>query len=380
MPLSASAELLKTLVSFDTTSARSNLELIHYVKGLLNQAGIAVELVFNEDKNKANLFATVGPKERPGIVLSGHTDVVPVAGQQWDTEPFQATLKDGKLYGRGTADMKGFVACAIHAFLQAASMDLHTPIHLCLSYDEEVGCIGVRTILSVLAHQLVAPKLCVIGEPTLMQIATGHKGKAVYQAMCRGQEGHSAMAPQYVNAVHVAADVVAGIRATQQHVAKQGAQDFAYEVPYTTLHVGRIAGGKALNIVPNKCVVDFEIRHLAGDVPDNLVQQVEAHVLAQHPDAVSWLDIEEVNHYPGLDTPITLDAVRFLQDCLPDTTTLGKIAFGTEGGLFTHAFACPVLVCGPGAIRVAHKPNEYVALNQLERCDAFLQQLIRRLH
>ncbi len=380
MSLSASAELLKTLVSFDTTSAKSNLELIYYVEGLLNQAGIAAELVFNEDQTKANLFASIGPKDKPGIVLSGHTDVVPVAGQQWDTEPFQATLKDNKLYGRGTADMKGFVACAIHAFLQAARLDLHTPLHLCLSYDEEVGCIGVRTLLTVLGHQLVAPKLCVIGEPTLMQIATGHKGKAVYQAICRGQEGHSAMAPQYMNAIHVAADLIDGIRATQQQLAQEGAQDDAYEVPYTTLHVGKIAGGKALNIVPNECVVDFEIRHLADEAPQDLVEAVEAHVHEHHPKSVSWLNIEAVNQYPGLNTPTTIDAVRFLQACLPENTPLGKIAFGTEGGLFTQTFASPVLVCGPGSIDVAHKPNEYVALSQLDLCDAFLQQLIARLH
>ena len=380
MALSASAALLTELVAFDTTSHLSNLELIRFVAARLQQAGIGVDLVYNAEQTKANLLASVGPKERAGIVLSGHTDVVPVAGQAWSSHPFQAEVREGLLYGRGTADMKGFIACAINTMLQAATLDVHTPLHLCLSYDEEIGCIGVRGILDVLKQQLIRPKLVIIGEPTLMHIATGHKGKAVYQAVCRGQEGHSAMAPQYTNAIHIASRVIDGITATQARLAEQGAQDAAYDMPYTTLHIGKINGGKALNIVPNECVVDFEIRHLPVDEPQTLIDAVHAHIEAQQASALPWLDIHATNQYPGLDTPTTVEALRFLQDCLPESNPVGKITFGTEGGLFTQALDCPVLVCGPGSINVAHKPDVYVALSQLDECDAFLSSVLQRLH
>ena len=380
MTLSASTQLLTELVAFDTTSNLSNLELIRFVAARLKQAGIDSKLVYNAEQSKTNLFASVGPQDRPGIVLSGHTDVVPVAGQAWSSEPFQAQIRDEKVFGRGTADMKGFIACAINAMLQAASLPLHTPLHLCLSYDEEIGCIGVRGILEMLEQQLITPKLCIIGEPTMMHIATGHKGKAVYQAVCRGQEGHSAMAPQYVNAIHIASQAIQSICATQARLVKYGERDMAYDVPYTTLHIGKINGGKALNIVPNECILDFEIRHLPVDEPQALIDEVCEHMAEHHCHVLQWVDINNTNQYPGLDTPTTVDALRFIQDCLPEQVQVGKITFGTEGGLFTQALDCPVLVCGPGSINVAHKPDEYVSLSQLDECDVFLSQLIRRLH
>ena len=216
---------------------------------------------------KANLYATIGPADRPGVMLSGHTDVVPVDGQAWTHPPFALTRRDGRLYGRGAADMKGFVACALAAALRAARRRLRAPLHLALSYDEEVGCIGVRRLIDVLAEAPVRPAFCIVGEPTSMAVATGHKGKTALRATCVGREAHSALAPLAVNALHLGCDLVAAIRARQAEIAASGARDGDYDVPYTTLHVGRMSGGTALNIVPNRCEVEFEIRNLAADDP-----------------------------------------------------------------------------------------------------------------
>ncbi|OZI37236.1 acetylornithine deacetylase [Bordetella genomosp. 10] len=374
--LSRSADLLKELIAFPTISRTSNLALIAHVAALLEGAGIACEWVKDEAGTCANLFASTGPEGVPGILLSGHTDVVPVAGQAWTTEPFEASLREGRIYGRGAADMKGFVACAVIAMLDAAARPLRKPLQLALSYDEEIGCVGVRRLIGMLEQAALRPELCVVGEPTMMQIATGHKGKAAYRALCCGQEGHSALAPRYVNAIHVAADLVGGMRAVQQTLADQGARDEGYDVPYSTIHVGTINGGKALNIVPNQCVLDFEIRTLAADRPADILGQVLERVPRDNGFAP---EIEEMNTYPGLETNAASDAVRFIESLLPAGTGKRKVAFGTEGGLFSTRLSTPTVVCGPGDIDVAHKPDEYVSLDQLDACDAFLARLTGRL-
>lgn len=380
MQKSDSVVLLEKLISFNTVSRNSNLELIFYVKKLLEDAGIDAQLVEDETGQKANLFATIGPKDVPGIVLSGHTDVVPTDGQNWATDPFVSHIMDGNMYGRGTADMKGFIACAIIAFIQASKKQLSKPLHLCLSYDEEIGCIGVRRLLNILENTLVSPYLCIIGEPTLMQVATGHKGKSAYHAICHGEAGHSALAPQFTNAIHVASSMVQSLVKVQDRLTQSGAQDHEYDVPYTTVHVGKIQGGTALNIVPKECHLDFEIRNVTGDSPDDLIAEIED--IVQHD--TQWRSstdfaIEKKNAYPGLNTSPTIEAVKFLDAALPANTPKNKIAFGTEGGLFTHQLNCPVVVCGPGSISVAHQPNEYVALSQLDQCDAFLQKIVSQL-
>ncbi|PYE21515.1 acetylornithine deacetylase [Paraburkholderia silvatlantica] len=379
MPLSRSAELLKTLIAFPTISRTPNLALIEHVAGLLGAAGISSTIVRNDAGTCANLFASTGPADVPGVMLSGHTDVVPVEGQPWTMPPFEATLRDGRLYGRGTADMKGFVACAVIAMIDAAARTLKKPLQLALSYDEEIGCVGVRRLIDVLETAPVRPELCIIGEPTMMQIATGHKGKAAYRAVCRAEEGHSALAPKYLNAIHVAADWIAGIRAAQQHLAESGAHDDGYDVPYSTIHVGTIHGGKALNIVPNACTLEFEIRTLASDNADAILVDIRSRASIASASAfhgkVHLPAVEEINTYPGLDTHVASDAVRFLETLLPPDTQKRKVAFGTEGGLFSTRLSVPTVVCGPGDIDVAHKPDEYVALAQLDACDNFLAQL-----
>ena len=372
----SSISLLSKLITFDTTSYKSNLDLIFYIQALFEQQNIRVELNFNTEKSKANLLASIGPIDQAGILLSGHSDVVPIDGQQWDTPAFVATEKDGNIYGRGTADMKGFLACSIMTMLKASELELKRPLHLCISYDEEIGCIGVRGILDQLSATMIPPIMCVIGEPTMMQLALAHKGKTVFKAQCCGEEGHSALAPRYVNAIHVASKLVESIQNVQNYLREQGHQDSGYDIPYTTVHVGKIAGGTALNIVPNSCVVDYEIRHLAQDNSQLIQEKIIEHIES---DFKVKIDVAEVNQYPGLKTSVTIEAVQFIQKLLPDKTSVGNISFGTEGGLLQQALKCPVVVCGPGDIAVAHKPNEYVSIEQLHRCDIFLDKLLMSL-
>ncbi|WP_347453828.1 acetylornithine deacetylase [Acinetobacter thermotolerans] len=371
-----SIQFLSKLIAFQTISYQSNLELIRFVQELFESNGIQVSLNFNAEKTKANLFATTGPQDQPGVMLSGHSDVVPVEGQQWDSPAFEAVTKDQRIYGRGAADMKGFLACAIVTMLKASQLQLKRPLHLCISYDEEIGCIGVRGILDHLASSIIQPILCVIGEPTMMQLALAHKGKTVYRAHCHGEEGHSALAPKYVNAIHVASKLVDSLQQVQSYLKEQGHQDSGYDIPYTTVHVGKIAGGTALNIVPNLCVVDYEIRHLAEDSSQSIQEQILEKVTE---DFRSQIEVEEMNQYPGLKTSKTIEAVKFIQQLLPSDTQIGNISFGTEGGLFKDALDCPVIVCGPGDIAVAHKPNEYVDIEQLNQCDIFLEKLLMSL-
>lgn len=372
----SSIDILSHLIAFDTTSYKSNLECIFYIKSLFEQHEIHVDLNFNAEQTKANLFASIGPRDQAGILLSGHSDVVPVEGQVWEMPAFVATQKDNKIYGRGSADMKGFLACAIKAMIMAKQHHLTRPLHMCISYDEEIGCIGVRGILDQLKRTIVSPLLCVIGEPTMMQLALAHKGKTVFRANCCGEEGHSALAPRYVNAIHVASQLVQSLQQVQQHLCEFGAQDSGYDIPYTTVHVGKIVGGTALNIVPNQCIVDYEIRHLAQDKTDTIQDKILEYI---DMDFRRHIEVQELNQYPGLKTSSTIEAVQFIQKLLPQETSIGSISFGTEGGLFQGALECPVVVCGPGDIAVAHKPNEYVAIEQLNQCDLFLEKLYLQL-
>ncbi|ASC67883.1 acetylornithine deacetylase [Achromobacter denitrificans] len=379
-----SEALLARLVAFDTVTLQPNLALIEAVRELLAAHGIASTLVRSEDGTRANLHASVGPADVPGVLLSGHTDVVPAAGQAWTVPPFALTERDGLLYGRGTADMKGFVACAVNAMLRASGRPLRRPLQLALSYDEEIGCVGVRRLLEVMETAPVRPALCIVGEPTSMQIATGHKGKMALRAVCQGLEGHSALAPRALNAIHLACDLVGAMRALQDALRARGARDPAYDVPYATVHAGCIHGGRALNIVPNECTVDFEIRHLAQDDPDALLAPLRQAAdgireQARRQAPAADIRIETVNAYPGLDTHPASEAVRFVESLLPAGTGRTKVAFGTEGGLFTRHLNVPVVVCGPGSIVQAHKPDEYVSRAQLAECDAFMERLVAAL-
>lgn len=373
-------DILARLVAFPTLSRQSNLALLDYVEELLRPAGVRLERFASEDGTRANLWASVGPEGSGGVVLSGHSDVVPVAGQDWSHDPFELRRADGRLYGRGSADMKGFLAVAIHTMLRAAERPLQVPLHLAISYDEEIGCLGVRGMLDTLATRPDRPALCIIGEPTGMRIATGHKGKRALRACCHGQEGHSALAPDALNALHLGAAFVTRLQAQQERLQVEGARDTAYDIPYSTVHVGVMSGGTALNIVPNRCDLDFEVRNVAADDPDAIIARIaeDAEAIAaphrnRFPDA--RIEVEEVSGYPGLDTPVDAPAVALLQSLLGHDDAAIKVAFGTEGGLFQERLGLPTLVCGPGHMAQGHKPDEFVSVAQLADCAAFLAAL-----
>ncbi|MBX8552502.1 acetylornithine deacetylase [Pseudomonas cichorii] len=377
-------EILKRLIAFDTVSSESNMALIEYVRDLLASKGIESLIVKDETGKKANLFASTGPRAQPGVLLSGHTDVVPAAGQAWTMPPFEATVRDGRIYGRGTCDMKGFIALAIDAMLDAADMTLTRPLQLALSHDEEIGCVGVRRLLDVLHLAPLRPFLCVVGEPTLMQFAIGHKGKSSYRTYCRGQEAHSSLSPRAVNAIHLASDFIAELRKSQTLIEQQGSRDEGYDIPYSTVHIGRIDGGKALNIVPNLCTLEFEYRNLPGDDPDLLLAQLRerADVLvreAKQLSGVADIEIEIMNEYPALETHPSVEAVRLLHAFAEPGTQHIKVSYGTEGGLFAGRLNVPVVVCGPGSIEQAHKPDEFIEVSQMTAGERFLQSLLGSL-
>ncbi len=378
-----SVEILNRLIAFPTVSHASNLALIEFVMEILRDKGVVCELIHDKDKQKANLFATIGPADRPGVMLSGHTDVVPVDGQNWTVPAFTLTEQTGRLYGRGTADMKGFIACALSAALRATNMELHTPLHLALSYDEEIGCVGVRSLIDTLEKAPVRPLLCIVGEPTGMDVATGHKGKTAARCTCTGREGHSALAPLAVNAIHMGADFVGELRAEQDRLAQHGAQDEDYDIPYTTVHVGKMNAGVALNIVPNLCTLEFEIRNVAADDPATIMDRlrfaagnIEKNARKIAPEAAVAIDV--TNTYPGLDVPRTSNAVTFVKSLTGADNTI-KVAFGTEGGLFNQRLAIPTVICGPGFMAQGHKPDEFVSVEQLNQCDRMLDALLDRL-
>ena len=375
-------DILERLMAFDTVSSRPNRALMDYVAEVLAGAGIASVLVPDAGGGKANLWATVGPAGVGGVMLSGHTDVVPVEGQAWTKPPFALTEADGRFYGRGAADMKGFVACAIAAMLQAAERPLKVPLHLALSYDEEIGCMGVRSLIDMLAGAPVRPRMCIVGEPTAMQVATGHKGKVALRATCVGREGHSALAPLALNALHLAADFIGVIRGVQARIAAEGPFDGDYDVPYTTVHAGKMAGGVQVNIVPNAAVIDFEIRSLAGVDVEALITElragadaVVAPLRAEFPEAE--IRVERLWDYPGLGTPTDAAVVNFVKGLTGANGTI-KVAFGTEGGLFDARLGVPTVICGPGSMAQGHKPDEFVTVEQMDRCQAMLAALVAR--
>jgi len=371
--------MLDRLVAFDTTSRNSNLALIDMAAELLSGLGADIRLTWNDSVTKANLFATLGPADRPGIVLSGHSDVVPVDGQNWSSDPFRLDCRDGRLYGRGTADMKGFLAAALAFAPDFAARPLAMPVHFALSYDEEIGCIGVRRLLDDLAGREVQPRLCIVGEPTEMTVVSGHKGKKSVRCQILGHECHSALNDQGVNAVEFAAEIVARLRAMQRRLRENGPFDSGYQPPYTTVHTGVIKGGTALNIVPGECSFEFEIRNLPRQDPELLMAEIRNWTQDLIPEMLAVSDnagiiLNENNTTAGLDMDPNDPAVR-LALSLSGGNDTGFLAYTTEAGLFQKG-GIPAVVCGPGNIEQAHKADEYVTLDQLSRCETFLGHLL----
>jgi len=378
-----SIEMIRKLVGFPTVSRDSNLELINFARDYLAGLGAESRLTFNDERSKANLFATLGPPGTPGIVLSGHTDVVPVDGQAWDTDPFNVVEKDGKLYGRGTSDMKSFIAVVLALAPEFARRGLKTPLHFAFSYDEEVGCIGVGRLISDLAQCGIRPKSCIVGEPTLMRPVIAHKGKRGFRCNVRGFTCHSAYAPAGVNAVEAAAEAVAYLKLMARRHRDQGPYDRGFDVAHTTVHTGVMRGGTALNIVPHECTFDFEFRHLPGDDPEALFAEFKTYIdtrlvpemRAVHPD--TGFTITPLSALPALDNGPEGEVVGLAQE-LSGNDDIGKVSFGTEGSQFQRA-GIPTVVCGPGSIEQAHKPNEYVAIEQVAKCEQFMRRLMDRV-
>ncbi|WP_025111550.1 acetylornithine deacetylase [Pseudomonas sp. H1h] len=375
-----SVALLKTLVGFDTTSRESNLQLIEFVRDYLAGFDVSCTLIYNAERSKANLFATIGPADQPGIVLSGHTDVVPVDGQPWTVAPFELSEHDGKLFGRGTADMKGYIACVLALVPTLVAAALRMPVHIALSYDEEVGCLGVRSLLAELQQRPVKPLLCIIGEPTELKPVLGHKGKLAMRCDVHGHPCHSAYAPLGVNAIEYAAELIGELGRIGQQLQAPEHHDGRFDPPYSTVQTGVISGGKALNIVPADCRFDFEIRALPSQDPARVAQQLQTYAEQQvlprmrAVSAHSEIRFSELSAYPGLVTDAQSQAAELIA-AFCGSREFGTVAFGTEGGLFDAA-GIPTVVCGPGSMDQGHKPDEFVSRAQLDACDAMLQRML----
>ena len=374
-------QLLADLVSFDTVSDRTNLPLIAHIESYLATFGIQGERIVDATGEKASLWVTIGPQDRGGFVLSGHTDVVPVAGQDWSHDPFELAERDGKLYGRGTTDMKGFVAVCLAMVPEMVEAKLATPIHLAISYDEEIGCVGVRPMLREIAKKKVKPLGAFIGEPTEMKVIIGHKGKHGVRATFHGLARHSSIAPDGVNAIEYAAELIVEIRRRSLALAAARSRASLYDVPHSTLLTSIVHGGAALNIVPAACTMDFECRGIgiteSREVTDAIVawarNELEPAMKARHPDC--GIDFEEILDYPALDTAADA-AIVTLAKSLAGRNDHAKVAFGTEASLFTGIADIPAVVIGPGSIAQAHTPDEFVEMAELEKCAGFVERLI----
>lgn len=376
-------QLLNKLIGFPTVSRDSNLEMIEFIQQYLQQYGIASQLTKNDAATKANLYAVFGPSDSGGVMLSGHTDVVPTESQQWTVDPFSMSQNGSRLYGRGTTDMKGFIASVLAMVPKAVKINLSQPIHLAFSYDEEIGCVGVRRMIDLLESSPERPAFCIIGEPTLLEVGIAHKGKTSAICRCTGVEAHSALVTEGLNAIYLATEMITRIRQIQQEWIALGAKDDDFQVPYSTLHVGTIQGGTALNIIPNHCEFKFEIRNLQEDEPEELLNrlndaaaEITATYQSKFPQA--HIGIEVFNQYPALNTKIEEDVVTYVQKLVSRDNTI-KLDFGTEGGLFQNRLGIPTVVCGPGSMQQGHKPDEFIEQSQLAECDRMLDNLLINL-
>jgi acetylornithine deacetylase len=383
-PLSAPARaMIERLIAFNTVSRDSNLGLIEWVRDYLQGHGAKTRLTHDATGKKANLFATLGDSPKPGLILSGHTDVVPVDGQNWDTDPFVATERDGKLFARGSADMKGFIGIILNeaprfvAALNSGKLD--APLHYALSYDEEVGCLGVRSLIKDLQENGIRPAGCVVGEPTSMQPIIAHKGTHRFRCSVHGREAHSSYVTYGVNAIEYAARLVVYIRQIADRLAQIETRDYGFTVPYSTLSTGLIRGGIAANVVPKDCEFSFDMRTLPNASADALYQEIRtyAEVLAREMQAVdpqARIDLVYASQTVGLAAAETDAIVQWAMQ-LSKNPSVGKVSYGTEAGLFQQ-MGVPSVICGPGDIAEAHRPNEFVALDQLAQCEAFMGRIL----
>jgi acetylornithine deacetylase len=378
-----SVEILRRLVAFPTVSRESNLALIDWVRDTLRAHGVEAELFHNAERTKASLYATIGPDIAGGVVLSGHTDVVPVEGQAWTVDPFKLSENEGRLHGRGTADMKGFIACVLAAVPAFTARELRMPVHIALSYDEEVGCLGVRPMLAELAQRPARPGLCLIGEPTRMRPVLGHKGKIAMRCRVRGAACHSAYTDRGVNAIEYAARLVHRLTRIGDELADPAHHDARFDPPFSTVQTGLIQGGRALNIVPEDCQFDFEVRSVPGfdaqSVPQRLHSFAEGELLPRMRavSASAGIDFQTLTSYPALSTSPESEAADLVA-MLCASRDYDNVSYCSEGGQFSLA-GIPSVLCGPGSMDQGHKPDEYVTREQLSACDAMLARLVHHV-
>jgi acetylornithine deacetylase len=377
------AELLATLVSFDTTSRNSNLALIGFVREYLDAHGIPYRVSTDTTGEKANIHAIIGPHGPGGIALSGHVDTVPVDGQAWSADPFTLRRAQGRLYARGAADMKGFVSACLSAVPDIKARNLARPLHLFISYDEEVGCNGARRLIQDFDESGLKPALCVVGEPSGMQPILAHKGKLNLGVTVRGVTGHSAEPGKGVNAIQAAGEAVAYVAAEARRLAKEGPFEEGFDPPHTTIHIGTIRGGTILNIIPELCEFTMEWRTIPGDDAARHVQRMKQFVAdtvepaMRAVSAKTGFAFEVLTTMPGL----SLDPSHALTDIVKQLTgsnSAGKVSYGTEGGFYQGA-GIATIICGPGHIAQAHQPDEWIAQDQLDACDAFIRRLVDRV-
>lgn len=377
--LATAVSHLEDLIGFDTTSAHSNLEIIAYLKRYFDELGMETTVLYDKSGEKANLIACIGPKDVPGIVLSGHTDVVPANPERWTSDPFHLEQRGSRLFGRGSCDMKGFAACVMAAAPALIKGPLKRPFYFCFSHDEEVGCIGAPAIAKHLAGLEVPPGLAIIGEPSEMHLVNGQKGKIAMQVTVRGEGGHSSFAPQHVNAVEYASRIIAMISERSRRYEREGPFDHDFSVPHATALATLISGGVATNVTPDTCEFVFELRSIdqqaAWDDMRALIDEVEATLLPEMRNAstVAGIEWQERFSYPAMDDATDCDLFKLLEPILPPRG--GKVSYGSEGGVFEIDGGIPSVIIGPGSIRQAHKPDEFIEIDQLTRCLEFFDTL-----
>lgn len=383
-PRPATVDILRRLIAFDTTSRNSNLELIEFIRDSLRDHGVESRLMLDGGGRKANLYATLGANQKlGGLMLSGHTDTVPVDDQNWHSDPFGLAERDAKLFGRGACDMKGFIAVALSLVPLFQEASRQRPLHLGFTFDEEVGCIGAGQLADQLRGMAIRPAYCIIGEPTSMRVVDGHKGRFAMRCHVHGVEGHSAYPDQACNAVETAAEMIAYLRQMGRRLRRDGPLDAAFDPPHSTLQTGTIHGGTALNIVPRQCSFEFEIRNLPNQDPLALVGEFKAYVAEQvlpemrRSAAGAGIEFEQLSHVPGLMADLDHDFVKSVLAASGGNAT-HKVSFGTEAGLYQRS-GIPTVVCGPGDIAQAHRPDEFVPLDQLARCETFLLRMAKTI-
>lgn len=384
MPRPAAAiAMLEKLVAFDTTSRRSNLAMIDFMAQWLEAHGVAARLVPSPDGGKANLYASIGPLVDGGVVLSGHTDVVPVDGQQWRSDPFALREADGRLYGRGATDMKGFIACALALLPEMAQGRLNQPIHFAFSYDEEIGCRGAPAMIERIVQEVLVPLAVIVGEPTEMALVNAHKGLAVYRVTVTGKAAHSSQTQIGASAVMAAGRMIAKLHEIGEHRRLLADPASPFTPPYSTMTANRISGGAAVNILAERCEFEWDLRVVPGDDRDAILAEIRAFardvVLPDMRQSAPEADIhiQEISAAPAL-APEQNSAAEALIRTLTGANQAQAVAYGTEAGLFQRA-GMSVIVCGPGSIAQAHQPDEWIAIDQLSQCTALLQRLIRHL-